>query len=400
VLHDVTGGEGAPMKMSHVVLNVPPNAKYQIANRIAARDGRTIVFVRTKLAADRIAEDMRASGVLAVALHGDKSQAERNNAITGFRAGTIPVLVATDVAARGIHVDAVDLVLQLDPPADHKDYTHRSGRTARAGETGVVVTLVLPHQRRQTDRLFESAGVEPNFRKIRSDDAESLAMVDALTGGREPSGIRVPEPQLPRAARGRPERGGRGAGRERPHRPARRDDVRREPRRDAASAPQRDEVARRERELAERERALARRERELSSREQQVSTASTRPERPAYVRPSRDERPAYQRPDRPTRDDGPARTGGKPWEERTRDDRPARGERPARTGDTKPRTGGKPWVERKRDDEGRPSGARASGPRSEGKQKKSDGGKKGKTGSKSGPAASSRRGQPRPKKKR
>ncbi|MEX0913873.1 MAG: DEAD/DEAH box helicase, partial [Demequina sp.] len=148
VLHDVTGGaDEGPSTMTHLVLNVPPHSKYQIGTRIAAREGRTIVFVRTKLGCDRIAQQMREAGVAAVALHGDKTQGERNAAITGFRAGTIPVLVATDVAARGIHVEAVDLVLQMDPPSDHKDYTHRAGRTARAGRAGLVVSLVLPHQR-------------------------------------------------------------------------------------------------------------------------------------------------------------------------------------------------------------------------------------------------------------
>ena len=179
VTHDVTESD-APAHVEHVGLNVPPHIKYQLATRIANRDGRTIAFVRTKLAADRIAEQMRAAGVLAVALHGDKPQAERTAAITGFRAGQIPVLVATDVAARGIHVDHVDLVLQIDPPIDPKDYTHRAGRTARAGATGLVVTMVLPHQRRSTDTMFEGAGIDPLFRKIKGDDAESLALVDKL----------------------------------------------------------------------------------------------------------------------------------------------------------------------------------------------------------------------------
>jgi superfamily II DNA/RNA helicase len=206
-LHDVTVGE-RPARVDHVGLNVPPHLKYQLAARIANRQGRTIAFVRTKLAADRIAEQMRSAGVLAVALHGDKPQAERTATITGFRAGTIPVLVATDVAARGIHVDHVDLVLQIDPPTDPKDYTHRAGRTARAGESGLIVTMVLPHQRKQTDRMFAGAGIEPKFRKIHGEDADSLALVDRLTGASAPSGVPVAAPKPPRSARNEDRRTG------------------------------------------------------------------------------------------------------------------------------------------------------------------------------------------------
>ncbi len=208
VLHDVTSGDGVESALRHVVLSVPPHAKYQLATRIVARDGRTIVFVRSKLACDRIAGEMRGAGVLAVALHGDKTQQDRNNAITGFRAGQIPVLVATDVAARGIHVDHVDLVLQMDPPSNHKDYTHRAGRTARAGESGLVVTLSLPHQRRAVDRLIEDSGVDAVFRKVRGEDAESLRMLEELTGARVPSGVPVREP----AVAGGRDRGGRAGG--------------------------------------------------------------------------------------------------------------------------------------------------------------------------------------------
>ncbi|WP_082105190.1 DEAD/DEAH box helicase [Demequina subtropica] len=304
VTHDVTDGDDQPATMRHVVLDVPPNAKYQLATRIAAREGRTIVFVRTKLATERIADEMREAGVLALAIHGDRSQAERNFAISAFRAGDVPVLVATDVAARGIHVDHVDLVMQIDPPADHKDYTHRSGRTARAGEEGLVVTLVLPHQRRSTERMLERAGVDVTFRKVRGEDDQSLAMLEDLTGAREPSWepVREPRPQRPerrgryeRPGRGdRPARGDRGPRQERrwEDRPARkwdrderprRDDRDERPRRDDARADEmlaatqrmEERLARMEASLTEREAALAARERQLSEREAQ------RDERPA-----------------------------------------------------------------------------------------------------------------------
>ena len=265
VLHDVTAGE-APARMEHIGLNVPPHLKYQLATRIANRPGRTIAFVRTKLAADRIADQMRAAGVLAVALHGDKPQPERTAAITAFRAGQIPVLVATDVAARGIHVDHVDLVLQIDPPTDPKDYTHRAGRTARAGEDGLIVTLVLPHQRKSTDRMFEGTGVTPKFRKVQGDDAESLALVDRLTGGSEPSGVAVAAPKAPRSAR-EWDRGPRVARAPRDRQSQR---GKQAPRRDTSARGDDDilrELNKREREIVERERALAEREERLAQRE-------------------------------------------------------------------------------------------------------------------------------------
>lgn len=210
VLHDVTSGTDEPTQR-HVMLAIPPHEKYQTATRIAARDGRTICFVRTKLAADRVAAEMREAGVLAVALHGDRSQYERNLAMTEFRAGRLPVLVATDVAARGIHVDAVDLVLQIDPPADYRDYTHRSGRTGRAGADGLAVMMVLPHQRGQARRLLERANITAEEAAFRVIDAAALEQIDELTGGREPSWVPVQEPVgPPRASRF----GGRDSGRE------------------------------------------------------------------------------------------------------------------------------------------------------------------------------------------
>ena len=119
-----------------------------------------VIFVRTKLGADRVAGQLRQAGVAAAALHGGLAQGARNAVLNAFKEGTLPVLVATDVAARGIHVDDIGLVLQIDPPQDHKDYLHRAGRTARAGGRGTVVTLALPHQRRAVERLTRAAGVE------------------------------------------------------------------------------------------------------------------------------------------------------------------------------------------------------------------------------------------------
>ncbi|GAA2790209.1 DEAD/DEAH box helicase [Streptomyces showdoensis] len=160
VTHEVDPSAGAVTTMTHHVLVVKPKDKAPVTAAIAARKGRTIIFVRTQLGADRIAEQLRDSGVKADALHGGMTQGARTRTLADFKDGYVNALVATDVAARGIHVDGIDLVLNVDPAGDHKDYLHRSGRTARAGRSGVVVSLALPHQRRQIFRLMEDAGVD------------------------------------------------------------------------------------------------------------------------------------------------------------------------------------------------------------------------------------------------
>ncbi|WP_405458600.1 DEAD/DEAH box helicase [Streptomyces sp. NBC_00101] len=160
VTHEVDSAQGNVSTMSHHVLVVKPKDKAPVTAAIAARKGRTIIFVRTQLGADRIAEQLIESGVKADALHGGMTQGARTRVLEDFKKGFVNALVATDVAARGIHVDGIDLVLNVDPAGDHKDYLHRSGRTARAGKSGVVVSLALPHQRRQIFRLMEDAGVD------------------------------------------------------------------------------------------------------------------------------------------------------------------------------------------------------------------------------------------------
>ncbi|THA31839.1 DEAD/DEAH box helicase [Streptomyces sp. A1277] len=160
VTHEVDSAQGNVSTMSHHVLVVKPKDKAPVTSAIAARKGRTIIFVRTQLGADRIAEQLVDAGVKADALHGGMTQGARTRVLEDFKKGYVNALVATDVAARGIHVDGIDLVLNVDPAGDHKDYLHRSGRTARAGKSGVVVSLALPHQRRQIFRLMEDAGVD------------------------------------------------------------------------------------------------------------------------------------------------------------------------------------------------------------------------------------------------
>jgi len=157
-LHAVTAStDSGPAE--HRVLVLPAQDKVAVAAEIASRPGRTLFFVRTKHGADRLARQLSRAGVDAAAIHGDRNQNQRQRALDAFTAGHPRVLVATDVAARGIHVDDVDLVVQFDPPNDHKDYLHRSGRTARAGASGVVVALVEPGQVRDLRRLHDAAGV-------------------------------------------------------------------------------------------------------------------------------------------------------------------------------------------------------------------------------------------------
>ncbi|MER7846557.1 DEAD/DEAH box helicase [Kitasatospora sp. NPDC096077] len=187
VTHSVDPSAGAVTTMDHHVLQLEPTDKASATAHIASRDGRVIMFVHTKHGADRLAKQLRATGVMAAALHGGKSQPQRNRVLDQFREGEVTALIATNVAARGIHIDGLDLVVNVDPPIDHKDYLHRGGRTARAGESGTVVTLVLPEQRREVNRLMTVAGIRPTVTKIRPGDAE----LTRITGARTPSGVAV-----------------------------------------------------------------------------------------------------------------------------------------------------------------------------------------------------------------
>ncbi|MFF4800409.1 DEAD/DEAH box helicase [Streptomyces sp. NPDC001351] len=183
VSHEVDAAQGAVTTMSHHILIVKPKDKAPVTAAIASRKGRTIIFVRTQLGADRVAEQLREAGVKADALHGGMTQGARTRTLADFKDGYVNCLVATDVAARGIHVDGIDLVLNVDPAGDHKDYLHRAGRTARAGRTGTVVSLSLPHQRRQIFRLMEDAGVDAGRHLINSGTAFEPEVAE-ITGAR------------------------------------------------------------------------------------------------------------------------------------------------------------------------------------------------------------------------
>ncbi|TFJ95362.1 transporter [Platysternon megacephalum] len=174
VTHQVDENRASVTTMTHVVWHVETREKVQIAAKLAHRPGRTLVFVRTQRGADRIAQDFQESGVLAAALHGGLTQGQRVRTLNAFKNSTLPVLIATDVAARGIHVDDVSLVLQYDPPANEKDYLHRAGRTARAGRDGLVASLVQQSQRRSVQRMMRMAGLDVEPRRVRLDDEELL----------------------------------------------------------------------------------------------------------------------------------------------------------------------------------------------------------------------------------
>ncbi|GAA3050150.1 DEAD/DEAH box helicase [Kitasatospora albolonga] len=185
VTHSVDPSAGAVSTMEHHVLHVQRHDKDATIAHIASRDGGVIMFADTKHGADRLVRDLLANGVKAAALHGGKSQPQRTRTLEQFRTGAVTALIATNVAARGIHIDGLDLVVNLDPPTDHKDYLHRGGRTARAGESGTVVTLVLPNQRRAMDRMMTTAAITPVTTRVSAGD-EDLARI---TGARVPTGI-------------------------------------------------------------------------------------------------------------------------------------------------------------------------------------------------------------------
>ncbi|MFI5666200.1 DEAD/DEAH box helicase [Streptomyces sp. NPDC051704] len=209
VVHSVDPSAGAVTTMEHHVLHVHGSDKHRTTTEIAARDGRVMMFLDTKHAVDRLTQDLLSSGVRAAALHGGKSQPQRTRTLAQFKTGHVNVLVATNVAARGIHVDSLDLVVNVDPPTDPKDYLHRGGRTARAGESGSVVTLVTPNQRRDMSRLMAAAGIVPRTTEVRSGE-ESLRRI---TGAQAPSGIPVTitAPVSERSGRSATPRGRRGS---------------------------------------------------------------------------------------------------------------------------------------------------------------------------------------------
>jgi superfamily II DNA/RNA helicase len=201
-LHAVAPLASAATDVEHRVFVLPASDKVTIAAEIGGRDGRTLIFVRTKHGADRLARQLTQAGVEAAAIHGNLNQNQRQRALAAFTAGQPRVLVATDVAARGIHVDDIGLVMHFDPPNDHKDYLHRSGRTARAGATGTVVALVEPGQVRDVGRMHEAAGVISTSHRVQPGHD---AVRQIATSGTPIEVTQLPPPRPP-ASSGRPYR--------------------------------------------------------------------------------------------------------------------------------------------------------------------------------------------------
>ena len=199
VTHSTAPVEAAVDTMEHYVLQVGGREeRNDVVVRIAAREGKTIMFMRTKHGVDRQVKKLRRVGVNAQGLHGDKGQGARTRALEGFADGSTPVLVATDIAARGIDIHDVSLVVHVDPPAEHKAYLHRAGRTARAGTSGTVVTLAMDEQAKEVAQLLRKAAVDATTLRV---TPESDALVK-ITGARRASGTPLPPPGQPAQAGG------------------------------------------------------------------------------------------------------------------------------------------------------------------------------------------------------
>ena len=206
VLHSVDEVTSHVADMTHHVFELSgAEEKKRMITALASGTGRRILFMRTKHTAKKLAKQLTEQGIPAVDLHGNLSQPARDRNLAAFGDGSVRVLVATDVAARGVHVDDIKLVIHVDPPMEHKAYLHRSGRTARAGAAGDVVTLVLPEQRRDTADLLRKAAIRVQPQQVTS---ESVA-VTSLIGDVAP---RVAADALPEVLRRQPEGGGRSQG--------------------------------------------------------------------------------------------------------------------------------------------------------------------------------------------
>jgi superfamily II DNA/RNA helicase len=203
--HEVDPDAGAVTTMDHHVLVVVPHTKLEVTTELVRSNPRSIVFTRTKDGATRLAEDLEDAGVPAVDLHGDLSQRVRERNLQRFRSGRAQVVVATDVAARGIHVDGVGMVVHYDPAGEPKAYLHRSGRTARAGASGAVVTVATPGQARQLVGLHLRAGVDAKHTDARTVDGPLTA--DGLTAA--PAMEQQQRPDRDGGQRRRPRGGGR-----------------------------------------------------------------------------------------------------------------------------------------------------------------------------------------------
>jgi superfamily II DNA/RNA helicase len=220
VSHSVDSETSPVDAMTHHVFHVASaEAKKELVHTLASGAGRRILFMRTKHHARKLAKQLTQAGIPSVDLHGNLSQPARDRNLAAFAAGTARVLVATDIAARGVHVDDVELVVHIDPPAEHKAYLHRSGRTARAGRTGDVVTVVLPEQRRDTQALLRKAGIKATPQQVSADSESVQALVGEVAPYQAPSAAPPVAPQRHSPARRRPGGGGQPGRRRGPRRP-------------------------------------------------------------------------------------------------------------------------------------------------------------------------------------
>ena len=212
--HSVDPAVAPVSTMTHHVLRVEAADKPAVVRELASGLGRSVLFTRTKHQAKKLAKQLTASGVPAVDLHGNLSQNARERNLEAFSTGSTRVLVATDIAARGIHVDDVALVVHVDPPAEHKAYLHRSGRTARAGAGGTVVTVSTPDQAGEVRTLARQAGITPTVSAVRPGAAEISALTGPAAPHVEPAPAPEPQPQGQGGGRRRRSGGGfaRGTG--------------------------------------------------------------------------------------------------------------------------------------------------------------------------------------------
>ena len=188
LVHSVDSEDSPVGEMSHHVFLVrDASQKKQIIHELAGGASRRLLFTRTKHQARKLARELTADGIPAVELHGNLSQNARERGLQAFADGKVRVMVATDIAARGIHVDDIDLVVHVDPPAEHKAYLHRSGRTARAGNEGDVITLVLPEQRRDFQAMARAAKITAQPSSVQSGDAQVMALVGSQAAPIAPS---------------------------------------------------------------------------------------------------------------------------------------------------------------------------------------------------------------------
>lgn len=202
VTHEIAISSERELDMDHHVLVVDSHVKDDVIAQIASREGRTIFFVRTKHGADRLTEKLKKLGVDAGVLHGGRTQKQRTRVLEAFKIGKKRALIATDVAARGIHVDDVSLVVHIDPPETHKDYLHRAGRTARAGAKGTVVSLASSGNRKRVHSIGKEAGIKMIETRVDPMHPE----LQRITGAQEPSGVPVAEEAKPRSERSKPGR--------------------------------------------------------------------------------------------------------------------------------------------------------------------------------------------------